>query len=409
MVKHEQKEKWAELRLSLDGDMSRSWIVLDRVTRDQLNDELSKKKFNQDDHEDRSGPAAANKSSEKPKSEVNKTELQHSMDSVAEKLKSATRSSRMISVFNQENLSYLKEKWKKGERDTRERVNRDIEFANRNDGFREVPKFKSIGKTIANLHHEFPNFARVIDSLAEDLVLSGRPRDFNVSPKLMNGSPGIGKTHFAQQIAGRLGVPFLKISSAMLQSAAQITGTSTHWSTSNAGLIFNLLAKHESAVAVVLLDEVDKVSSNDFHPIIPALLELLERETSRAFEDQSNGIKFDASRLIFLATSNNIEKTDKALLSRFEVTEIKTPSSKQRKTIATELAMKMCANSGKKLSIDTQSMDTLIEQGGDLRMLMRSVKSSVARTLMNEQKQVVFKKEEGMFQKRLSGFYRESD
>lgn len=157
-----------------------------------------------------------------------------------------------------------------------------------------VPNFKSIGKVMRDLRFEFPNFESAIYSLEDGIALASvlKPAEFRVDPILLDGAPGIGKTMFASGLAEKLGVPFLKISAAGLQNGAQICGTASHWSNSHQGQIFELLAANESAVAVILVDEIDKISGSSSveYGVLPALLELMEAGSARTFKDQATRV-----------------------------------------------------------------------------------------------------------------------
>ncbi len=259
-----------------------------------------------------------------------------------------------------------------------------FERAGEADGLREVPKFKNIGKVVRDLHAKFPNFAAAIDSLAQDLALAsaGSAEHFRVDPSLLDGAPGIGKTMFASSLAGLLGVPFLKVSAGGLQHAAQLCGTASHWSNSRPGQVFDLLAEGGSAVGVVLIDEVDKLSDRPEYAVLPVLLELLEVGTSSKFKDESLDLQMDASRLIVLLTSNNLEQIDKALLSRCNVHKIKSPNAQQRLEIAGQLHAALKKRTGKKIEMDAGVAQEMAEEVSDLRVLTRTVKAAFSQALI---------------------------
>ena len=239
---------------------------------------------------------------EKKKAEARAAEVKADREAVVKKLERHGRGSRLIKVFSAAEVARGLGRAKTADSDRKAALKAAFERAGEADGLREVPKFKNIGKVVRDLHAKFPNFAAAIDSLAQDLALAsaGSAEHFRVDPSLLDGAPGIGKTMFASSLAGLLGVPFLKVSAGGLQHAAQLCGTASHWSNSRPGQVFDLLAEGGSAVGVVLIDEVDKLSDRPEYAVLPVLLELLEVGTSSKFKDESLDLQMDASRLIVL-------------------------------------------------------------------------------------------------------------
>lgn len=314
----------------------------------------------------------------------------------AEKLKAADAKklqklkARQIQVFDPEEVSVALKKVKSGGADSKRLLVTSAEAAWNHEGKRTVPAFKSISKIASDLRFEFPNFDAAIDALEESIALASvlKPADFRVDPILLDGAPGIGKTMFGNGLAEKLGVPFLKISAAGLQNGAQICGTASHWSNSHAGQIFGLLAENESAVAVVLLDEVDKISgsSANEYGVLPALLELMEAGSARIFKDQSMSVTFDASKLIIICTSNEKAKIDSALLSRCHVAEVKSPDRYQRHQIALQMHRSLCLKTGKKIDADIDAFAQIAYRIEDLRLIGRLVRSAFIRAVQQKKK-----------------------
>ena len=306
----------------------------------------------------------------------------------AKKLKKLT--ARQIQIFDPEEVSVALKKVKSGGADSKRLLVTSAEAAWNWEGKRTVPAFKSISKIASDLRFEFPNFDVAIDALEESIALASvlKPVDFRVDSILLDGAPGIGKTMFGTGLASKLGVPFLKISAAGLQNGAQICGTASHWSNSHAGQIFDLLAENESAVAVVLLDEVDKIStsSSNEYGVLPALLELMEAGSARTFKDQSMGVTFDASKLILICTSNEKAKIDSALLSRCHVAEVKSPDRYQRHQIAMQMHRSLCLKTGKKIDADIDAFAQTAYRIEDLRLIGRLVRSAFIRAVQQKKK-----------------------
>lgn len=303
--------------------------------------------------------------------------------------KRQSRPGRHLPVFDMDEIQTLNERAKTVDREARVRIKAELERAGRHRGMREIPAIKGLGSLMKEMSGRFPNFASAITGLTEDITLSGTAaRNFRVAPTLLNGVPGIGKTHFSQVLAAKLGLPFLKISAGGLQHAAQLIGTASHWANSQTGQIFNVLATNDSAVAVVLLDEVDKIGTSQEYSVLPALLELLEPETSSRLKDESLGIHFDASRLIILMTSNNAGDIDTALLSRSNFHQVAEPSASQRQEIARSVFGKLCKQVGKGLTVDQTALARMAEEVTDLRVLIRVMRSAVVNAMLDKKKMV---------------------
>ncbi|MDE2259971.1 MAG: AAA family ATPase [Betaproteobacteria bacterium] len=232
----------------------------------------------------------------------------------------------------------------------------------------------------------FPNFCQAISGICEELALAAasRPSDFRFSPLLLNGVPGIGKTAFAQALATSFDLPFLNVNAGNLQHAATLVGTASHWTNAAPGDIFNLFANGDSAVAILLLDEVDKVNPDPQYTILPVLLGLLEPETSRHFRDESMGAILDASHLIILMTSNQPDFIDKALLSRSRVYEVQQPDCTQRMAIMTRWVEAIKKQTRTRVGVDPEVIQRLAGLPVDLRGLQRILRSAYGQALLDK-------------------------
>ena len=107
---------------------------------------------------------------------------------------------------------------------------------------------------------------------------------------------------------------------AVGQTNSNLHGSDRHWGNARPGLLFDLLVMGSHANPVLLLDEVDKVSSSGgrYNPLTP-LFSALEPTTSIRSRDQCMDFEFDASRVIYLATANSLKGIPDPLLSRFHL------------------------------------------------------------------------------------------
>lgn len=302
--------------------------------------------------------------------------------------KQSSPNRRALQIFDSSQLEALRAKAKRDGGDKKRMKDSCIADAESAGGLRYLPSIFDPAKTRAAMHEQFPNFRGATDHLLQELVLAdrGSPSDFRVAPILLNGAPGIGKTHFGQRVACLLGVPFFKIGAAGLQGPFQINGTSQHWSTSSPGCIFNMLSKHDSATFVLLIDEVDKINVGQDHNPIPVLLDLLEPDTALKFKDESLEIDMDASRLIILMTSNNASFVDPALLSRCHQFNVIEPNETERRVMALRIHADLQKKARKRIKLDETAFDVLMENVTDLRVMTRAIRSAFALALMEKKK-----------------------
>ncbi|MDO3617945.1 AAA family ATPase [Ralstonia pseudosolanacearum] len=256
-----------------------------------------------------------------------------------------------------------------------------LEKAGTNDGYRALPRIRPALKKLENAHSLFGNLSEPIQKLKIDLTLAGamRAKDFRIRPILLAGEPGIGKTLFALKLAGVLGVPMRKWSAGSAQASFQLTGGDSAFRSARPGLILEMLAKGSSATPILVLDEVDKIGADVRYPVTPVLLDLLEAETARTFQDTFLRMAFDASRIICVLTANDLDAVPPALLSRVDVFDIRAPEPEQRLEIILAETQRLRRATGRRIEMDIQAAEALAERSDlDLRKTHRLVQDAFA-------------------------------
>ena len=250
----------------------------------------------------------------------------------------------LVPIFKRESIDRAIKSVKADGDEKSRQIMPTLEDAKRDDGYRRAltgnVTLPLIRDHLQILVCEMPNFALAMDALAAELALalSGPCNEFRVTPMLIHGAPGIGKTRFVSQLAAILSVGFDKLSMGAASGAFELCGVSRGWGTTRPGRIAKLLAQGESAAPVVLLDEIDKLGSDPRFPVIPTLLDLLEPDSARHFRDECLELEFDASRIIFVATANEIHDIPGPLCSRMRLIEIQPPTLEQRFQVARRIA-----------------------------------------------------------------------
>jgi ATP-dependent Lon protease len=267
--------------------------------------------------------------------------------------------------------------------DRRDAGARILQNAHASCGNRTLPDAKAAHARLDAAKARFENLVQPIERLQTDLVLAGamQPRDFRITPLLLLGAPGIGKTFLATQLAEALGVSTEKISAGGAQGGFQLTGSHSSWTGARPGLTFSLLAGSDSAAPVLVIDEVDKIRDAQY-PVLPVLLDLLDADSSKRFRDEFFELEFDASRIIVVMTANSVENVPPALLSRVEVFNVPAPGPTQRRRIIQEAAANLRSKTKRKITLDESAVCALSERVDiDLRRVTRLVEEAFARAM----------------------------
>ncbi len=191
---------------------------------------------------------------------------------------------------------------------------------------------------MAHLYDELPNFGEVLDDLKRQLALCEDSADaLELTPMLLLGPPGIGKTHFARRVAQLLGTGLGFVSMSSLTAGWVLSGASSQWKGARPGKIFETLVDGAYANPVMVVDEIDKARAEHAYDPLGALYELLEHDTAGCFTDEFAEVSIDASQLIWVATANDERTIPEPILNRMNVFEVHAPDADAARAIALRL------------------------------------------------------------------------
>jgi ATP-dependent Lon protease len=154
---------------------------------------------------------------------------------------------------------------------------------------------------------------------------------------LLLGPPGIGKTHFAREVAHLLGTGLGFISMSSLTAGWVLSGASSQWKGARPGKVFVTLVDGQYANPVMVVDEIDKAGGEHAYDPLGALYSLLEHDTAGSFTDEFAEVAIDASQVIWVATANDARGIPDPILNRMNVYEVQAPDREAAFHIAAKL------------------------------------------------------------------------
>lgn len=196
-----------------------------------------------------------------------------------------------------------------------------------------------------HLYDELPNFHEVLDDVKRQLALCQDSRDaLEITPMLLLGPPGVGKTHFAREVAHLLGTGMGFVSMSSLTAGWVLSGASSQWKGARPGKVFETLVDGQYANPVMVVDEIDKASGEQAYDPLGSLYSLLEHDTAGCFTDEFAEVAIDASQVIWVATANDARAIPEPILNRVNVYEVQMPDADAARHIASRLYRSIRAN-----------------------------------------------------------------
>jgi ATP-dependent Lon protease len=188
---------------------------------------------------------------------------------------------------------------------------------------------------INGLIHELPNFEEPLEDIRKQLALCLSSDDpLELEPMLLLGDPGIGKTHFARRLAKLLGTGYNFIGMSTLTAGWILSGASAQWKNAKPGKVFDALVNGDYANPVIVVDEIDKASSDSQYDPLGSLYTLLEHDTACDFVDEFAEVPIDAADVVWIATANDARSIPEPILNRMNVYAIDPPDFDGSRRIA---------------------------------------------------------------------------
>ena len=221
---------------------------------------------------------------------------------------------------------------------------------------------KKAKKVLDNDHY---GMHKVKERILEYLAVLKLKGDLKSPILCFVGPPGIGKTSLGKSIANSLGRKYVRFSLGGLHDESEIRGHRKTYIGAMPGRILQSLRKVKSSNPVIILDEIDKVGKDFRGDPSSALLEVLDPEQNHTFYDNYLELEYDLSKVLFIATANDLQGIQPALRDRLEIIDLTGYAVEEKEKIGqTHLLLKQKELHGLKdhnLKVSTAVMTYIIE------------------------------------------------
>jgi ATP-dependent Lon protease len=212
----------------------------------------------------------------------------------------------------------------------------------------------------------------------------------------LTGPPGVGKTSIGKSVAEALGRKYVRISLGGLRDESEIRGHRKTYIGAMSGRIIQSLKKAGTSNPVFVLDEIDKLAMGNQGDPSSALLEVLDPEQNSSFYDNFLELGYDLSKVMFIATSNNMATIQPALRDRMEIIKMSGYTIEEKIEIAGQhlfpRQLKEHGLTSKDLTIGKKQLEKIVE-GYTRESGVRGLEAKIAQVIRNAAKSIAMDEE----------------